>query len=424
MYSSDFLLKNFPIVINRRHRQYPFSLDLGEGGASAVVWVNNHFTSKDIVSQFISGGDFALLGNVIRPCVKMGYTGTHDNAIADVVSAAINRGATWIGLNYEDPSTALIFLQQIEEDAPTIHSNGLYLLAAPTLLKLQTIVGQTSYLSRLLAVSDAILIQTQAHQSNADYTTTIDSVIDTIRTYSTKIPLKFQVSTERPDANVSASSVYSDLRTLVGKTLDAGGMSCWYADSTALIKAANIFSLTERNISSFGHVSGSWVPSAIVSSGTLVEGFENKNDWTVTSASVANDAVHYTQGTQGIKITNSSSSNGTMTKSISISNLATLSTVMSFDLYIDNIDNLSASNTITIYFTSVSNLSKYFSYTITKQYLQTGWNSWTIKQADWSNTGGEDWNNTFIYLRFRIWPASATQVNVTFDNLLGSVTYS
>src|SRR3990167_2547631 len=152
--------------------------------------------------------------------------------------------------------------------------------------------------------------------------------------------------------------------------------------------------------------------------GTLLEGFESSDDWTLAGvgSSKANDTTNYKTGSQGVRVTSVNNTAATITKTIS----ADLSVPDIFTLwvYIDDTSKYATGNATTLFIASTTDFSKTFSATINVgNTMSNGWNKLIFLKSDFTATGGEVWTNTMIRLRMRVVSAADQTVNVTFDDL-------
>ncbi len=158
----------------------------------------------------------------------------------------------------------------------------------------------------------------------------------------------------------------------------------------------------------------STLPQNLMSAaGEVIEGFEEKDDWTPSAtATITDDTGKFTQGVQSVNIAASGSdANGTKTIDL---DLSSKNAFMRIDLYLS-----SSTSSPTIYLTSVTNLSKFFSKQISGNYLRAGWNRVSIAASEWTNTGSESWANRMIRLRVR---HDSTGQNICFDNMKAGLT--
>ena len=147
--------------------------------------------------------------------------------------------------------------------------------------------------------------------------------------------------------------------------------------------------------------------------GTLLEGFENVADWTVTGAGATaqNDANLFTQGSQSIQVNAVNGNYAYVTKSDLTLDLS-VEDIFSFWVYIPDKSKLS---NIIFYVTSTTSFSKYFSRTFS--IYKNGWNNLVLPKSRFTNTGSESWNNVMVKLRFRLNLISGQDISINFDEL-------
>lgn len=150
----------------------------------------------------------------------------------------------------------------------------------------------------------------------------------------------------------------------------------------------------------------------IINQGTLLDDFENLNDWTLNGlhkSYIDADTINFKEGKQGLKLVAKNGDKVYTTRNINKDFSNTKNFV--FDIYVYN---KTTFNYFTIYFTSQKDWSKHFHYTIYK--LLNGWNRIVIKRSDMVNTGGDDWNNTMIMLRLASYPIIGEDSVITIAN--------
>ncbi len=148
--------------------------------------------------------------------------------------------------------------------------------------------------------------------------------------------------------------------------------------------------------------------------GTLLEGFENVNDWAVygAGATAEDDTSFFKQGTQSIKVNAVNGTSSYITKTVSLD----FSTGNYFSLWFYLTD-ITKSDYIQILMSSTTNFSKYFwkrYYTIGGCILN-GWNRVGIYKSDFGNSDGDSWDNTMVRIRFQIKPVAGENLSIYFD---------
>ncbi len=153
--------------------------------------------------------------------------------------------------------------------------------------------------------------------------------------------------------------------------------------------------------------------SYITDQGTLLDNFENIDNWALnglnTSYIVA-DILNFKEGKQGLKLVTKNGDKVFTTSNI-YDNFPNTKN-FAFDIYIYDPSTLGY---LTFYFTSQRNWSKYFYYTI-RSPPRNGWNHFIIKKSDMINMEGEDWNNTMIMFRLTSYTITGKDTNITIDN--------
>lgn len=138
------------------------------------------------------------------------------------------------------------------------------------------------------------------------------------------------------------------------------------------------------------------------------------NDWIVggTGASIEGDIVNFKEGQQGLKLIATNGNTAYIDKIIN-SNFSTTKNFAVW-LYVNNANNFSYPD---IYFTSDPTWNKFFHNDLIYKGIKTGWNKLVFNKNDFTNIGGESWNNNMVRIRLRIYPLAGKNVNVTFDDL-------
>jgi len=160
----------------------------------------------------------------------------------------------------------------------------------------------------------------------------------------------------------------------------------------------------------------------IVSSGTLREGFENRDEWTVTGSgtgySAAIDTVNVKEGSASIKLTTPASGNVTITKPVTWDLSADQG---NFRLWV-YVSGTSEPTGGSIILSSDTNFSNYY---ITsyggafKLRYKPGWNLINLRASDWKvGKGTPNWANI---VRIRIRLDSRSVNTYSFDGLTGGV---
>jgi hypothetical protein len=220
-------------------RLYPFSIDVRAAYLASIdyaTWMSSIWKASDFAGCKITAGtgDVTPLDAITFPCKKMSVTTVtrSETAIADVVSQALAHGCTYVGLNYEEAVSAATILGYFEADQPVVVAAGLKCVCIPIRSVLATLMGNADAAARLLAVTEFIYMQTQTLQTNPNdgsYATNVSSLVDTIRTRTTSMPIFIQASTEQPSSAIPASEVIAQVESVKNLDLNNGGFTCWYA---------------------------------------------------------------------------------------------------------------------------------------------------------------------------------------------------
>lgn len=149
--------------------------------------------------------------------------------------------------------------------------------------------------------------------------------------------------------------------------------------------------------------------------GTLIEGFENVNDWVVygTDATAENDASIFKFGTQSIKLNGVGGERACITKTVSLDFSA--GNYFSLWFYITDKTKL---DYIGIIISSTTNISTGFwrrFYSFSLQGL-TGWTCVGVYKSDFKVAGGESWDNTMVRIQIKLAPNAGESVSAYIDN--------
>lgn len=140
------------------------------------------------------------------------------------------------------------------------------------------------------------------------------------------------------------------------------------------------------------------------SQGTLLEGFETLEDWTISGGTAATETTLIKEGTNSLKLTSGDASNCIATKTINI-DLSTYGTLY-FWLYIPT---LTGFTSIQVILSNDSGFTNYYSKTISSL-VHEGWNKVMIGRDQWSTSGSPAWNVNMVRLRVRINASAGTPV--------------
>ena len=161
----------------------------------------------------------------------------------------------------------------------------------------------------------------------------------------------------------------------------------------------------------------------IVAPGTVLEGFENRSDWTVsgsgTGFSAALDTVNVKEGAASIKLTTPASGNVTITKDVTTWNLSANQGNFRLWVYVSGTSEPTGGSII---LSSDSSFSNYFitSYgSAFKLRYKPGWNLISLRTSDWKvGKGAPNWANI---VRIRIRLDSKSVNTYSFDGLTSGV---
>lgn len=146
--------------------------------------------------------------------------------------------------------------------------------------------------------------------------------------------------------------------------------------------------------------------------GALFEGFENVGDWTVlgTGATAVNDANFFKQGSQSIKLNAAGGNSVSIVKSVSLD----FSNGDGFSIWFYIVDKTKIA-TLQIRMFSSSDWSKYFSAGFSPD--ANGWNYRVFSKAETISSGGGDWVNPIVEIKFTLNPQAGEDASVNFDDL-------
>lgn len=151
----------------------------------------------------------------------------------------------------------------------------------------------------------------------------------------------------------------------------------------------------------------------VYNDGILFEDFQTVGQWSRQSAggSIADETTFVRTGGHAVKITYASGTSVFYDKTINTTIAG--GGKFTFWVYIPSLTDLGS---IALYLSSTTNFAKFFSKTIQGTAIHEGWNCLSISPSEWSNTGVESWDNTFLRLRIRINATTGTP-SVIFDSL-------
>ena len=149
---------------------------------------------------------------------------------------------------------------------------------------------------------------------------------------------------------------------------------------------------------------------------TLLEGFENIANWTVTGGTKEANTTQFKTGTQSLKLTvDSGSTNVEATKNISI--LLLPYKTLGLWVYCHDTSPNTTIASIYIYITSLTNWTKYFY--IADSEFKHGWNLLRFSKVSFSNSSGDSWGSTMVRLRVKVNARTDQMPVVSFDSFEG-----
>jgi peptidoglycan/xylan/chitin deacetylase (PgdA/CDA1 family) len=148
--------------------------------------------------------------------------------------------------------------------------------------------------------------------------------------------------------------------------------------------------------------------------GTLIEGFENKDDWTLvgTEAAIADDTTNFVQGTQSVKVTNGSTVTVTITKNSLGWDFSAMA-FLTIAFYVEDATKVAGSIGL---FLSNTNAT-YTAYFRKYMTVKTGWNYHHMHKTDFSTVGSPSWDNPINSIRMYSEAVSEQTINISFDAL-------
>ena len=152
--------------------------------------------------------------------------------------------------------------------------------------------------------------------------------------------------------------------------------------------------------------------------GTLLDGFEDVNDWIVsgTGATAENDTSIFKESNQGIKLNATGGNAASMIKTVSLD----FSNNDCFSLWF-YVEDKTKIYSITFWFTSTADHSKFLYKPISSPGCipVNGWNWVVYTKSEFTDYlgGGESWDNVMVEMKFVITSRTEENISVTFDNL-------
>jgi peptidoglycan/xylan/chitin deacetylase (PgdA/CDA1 family) len=161
----------------------------------------------------------------------------------------------------------------------------------------------------------------------------------------------------------------------------------------------------------------------LLSPGTLYEGFENKNDWTLsgTGATIADNTTQYKTG-QSVKV---SSGSGLLVKITKTVNWDFSGTFQQFRvwIYLHNTTLTDYGANPVIYLSETTDFSNSWKFTVMKsQFYQSGWNLLTCPKT-WfvANAGSPNWANPIVRFRLEFTGDTGKVAEISFDDFYAGV---
>jgi peptidoglycan/xylan/chitin deacetylase (PgdA/CDA1 family) len=145
---------------------------------------------------------------------------------------------------------------------------------------------------------------------------------------------------------------------------------------------------------------------------TIIDDFENIEDWTVYNGTKSSDTKHVRSGSKALQITAEASDKPVVVDK-QLNNKLDKSEYTSIWFYIEDVNAL---NYMSIYLSSNNFEKSYFRKDITSWKLSDGWNYFKIKNTEWENQGMESWSNNLKNMRISIYSAEGQKASVTIDS--------
>jgi peptidoglycan/xylan/chitin deacetylase (PgdA/CDA1 family) len=151
----------------------------------------------------------------------------------------------------------------------------------------------------------------------------------------------------------------------------------------------------------------------VTSEGTPFENFETLTDWTPPESPGSQElSTNAKQGTYSLRQNIVNGASVSSTKTIS----ANLSNVKNFIFWVYLQKDATFTGSLVIYLTSTTNFSKYFVAVLPYAAMNKGWNRLVIDKAKFT-TANDDWTNTMVRLRVKVWPSAGETFYVCWDDL-------
>jgi len=151
----------------------------------------------------------------------------------------------------------------------------------------------------------------------------------------------------------------------------------------------------------------------VVSEGTLIEGFETIADWDIWGIGATQEATtNCKQGTYALKLNAVNGNSATSEKTIN----EDFSAVTNFIIWV-YIEDITKLLRCMLLIGSTANWSKHFSIILATWNFHSGWNRLVIDKAKFTAVGGDDWANTMIRIRVRVYPTAGKNIYAIFDDL-------
>lgn len=147
-----------------------------------------------------------------------------------------------------------------------------------------------------------------------------------------------------------------------------------------------------------------------VNQGVQLVDFEGTTGW--AGGAIAADTQHFITGTSSLQMTTPSGGNTYSDRSVSWF----LNENGCFQLSVYLPDDSANINSIDVLLSSKSDFSVYFTFSFF-DHLNPGWNLLTFHKNEFSNVGGDDWNNKMVKVRLRVNANAAKVATVSFDDL-------
>jgi len=155
----------------------------------------------------------------------------------------------------------------------------------------------------------------------------------------------------------------------------------------------------------------------IINDGTLLEGFETFADWNlVSTGAIADDTTNYKTGTHSLKLTAAEGGNVSASKTISLDMRGKNGII---DIWVYLYSEPETFSSLYLYISSTTDYSVCFQRSMSSATgLNKGWNRLSVGIDEWTNTGGESWDNMMIRLKVKLTSVTAQIAIASVDSLI------